>query len=67
MSIDWLRNGNWIHTPDHAWQISRSDLYGGEKIYNAWDWYGGPLPEIIATHDNAEDCKRAIEYARDGD
>lgn len=61
MTLEWLRSGDWLHTPDYRWQISRYEIYGRVWIYNGWDWYGGPLPEIVCTFRAAEDCKDYIE------
>jgi len=65
--VDWTRDGAWLHTPCRRWCISRSELYGGERVYNAWDWLGPPLPEIIETSHDVEDCKAAIYRAISGD
>lgn len=59
--LTWQQSGCWLITPDYRWAISRYEIYGGVRIYNGWDWYGGPLPEIVCTFRTAEDCKKFIE------
>lgn len=59
--LEWHRSGSWLTTPDYRWAISRYEIHGGEIIYNGWDWYGGPLPEIVCTFRSAEDCKTFID------
>ncbi len=60
--MNWTQHGDWLHTDDHRFRISRLTVFHG-RSYCAYDWFptNDWAPVRIAVKEDSAAAKRAVE------